>query len=161
MGVEKINTEYTHRRKERESYWIFELQCLAPRGLNLDEGVLWCQTHSRDSRTLEERGITVTWRRRHIINYRRLFNVLYCVYCSWCCTEIEKCITWRRSERTETLYNEELIHSVGEMFNNSCNLQTRDRSFGIRNHKTSQGWTLTQAQSITLPNVVSSLLISL
>lgn len=40
MGIERINTEYTRRRKERESYWIFELQCLAPRGLNLDEGVL-------------------------------------------------------------------------------------------------------------------------
>ncbi len=37
MGIDKIHDNDPGRRKLRESYWIFELESLAPQGLNLDE----------------------------------------------------------------------------------------------------------------------------
>ena len=36
-GIEKIHRDNMQWRKQRESYWIFELKTLIPCGLNLDE----------------------------------------------------------------------------------------------------------------------------
>ena len=36
-GIEKIHSNNVQWRKQRESYWIFELKTLIPCGLNLDE----------------------------------------------------------------------------------------------------------------------------
>ncbi len=37
MGIEKIHSNDPGRRRLRESYWIFELETMAPRGLNLED----------------------------------------------------------------------------------------------------------------------------
>ena len=36
-GIEKIHRDSAMWRKQRESYWIFELRTLIPNGLNLDD----------------------------------------------------------------------------------------------------------------------------
>ena len=38
MGIEKIHTNSGQWRKQRESYWIFTLDTMTPKGMNLDEG---------------------------------------------------------------------------------------------------------------------------
>ena len=37
MGIEKIHTNDTTRRKLRESYWIFTMETLTPSGMSVDE----------------------------------------------------------------------------------------------------------------------------
>jgi len=36
-GIEKIHRDSAAWRKQRESYWIFELRTLTPNGLNIDD----------------------------------------------------------------------------------------------------------------------------